>query len=280
MKLALFKIKFQQLFRYLRFFFWSKTKYDIHSPFVSDFITHVLEDNRYYYTFPFVIWFRKKLLKDKRVIEVIDYGAGSKVNSKKQRKVKEIARYSPVSPYIGSLLFKTIHHYQPQILVELGTSLGLSTLYQALANKGAMVYTIEGCPNTSELALETFKHLNATNVELVNATFEEGLVQLGAKTDRFDYVFIDGDHSLEGSLAYFDQIQTFLHDKSIVIFADIYWSKEMMQAWKKVKEHQKVKLSIDLFQIGILFFDPAIKAVQHVQLVPWYWKPWRLGLYR
>lgn len=276
----LIRLYSQYIIDYLRFFAKAQTKYDIHSPFLFDFIQHIFEDNRYYYAFPLIEWQRQHLLNEKRTIVIEDHGAGSLVSKSSIRPIKDIARYGPVSPFIGQILFKIINHYQPKNSLELGTSLGVSTLYQALAFTGNTFYSVEGCPNLSQEAALTLQRLNVLNVELINETFDKAIDQLKRKIKSLDYVFIDGDHSYEGTMGYFEQLKPHLHEKSIVIIADIYWSEEMKIAWKHLKEDSKVSASIDLFRIGLLFFDSSLKHPLHIKLVKWYLKPWHIGLYR
>jgi len=40
----------------------------------------------------------------------------------------------------------------------------------------------------------------------------------------------------------------------MLIFDDIYWSEGMKEAWAEIKVHPQVKVTIDLFWIGLVFF--------------------------
>lgn len=70
--------KLVQTKAYIKYFNQSLTSYDVHSPFLFDFITHVLNDNRYFNAFGEIEAVRKHLLKNTSVIEIEDLGAGSK----------------------------------------------------------------------------------------------------------------------------------------------------------------------------------------------------------
>ena len=50
----------------------------------------------------------------------------------------------------------------------------------------------------------------------------------------------------------------------ILIIADIHWSKEMQQAWDTIKNHYQVTLSIDIYQMGIVFFNPEIRKQDYI----------------
>ena len=119
------------------------SKHKVHSPFVFDLIVDVFENENSYYSFPAVELIRKKLLLTKRTLTVEDMGAGSRVFKSNQRKIKDIVKYSAQKPKYAQLLFKLVNYYQPNTILELGTSLGLTTAYLAKARKKAKVYTLD-----------------------------------------------------------------------------------------------------------------------------------------
>ncbi|WZL88411.1 class I SAM-dependent methyltransferase [Salinimicrobium sp. 3283s] len=73
-------------------------------------------------------------------------------------------------------------------------------------------------------------------------------------THNFDLLFIDGNHQKEATLSYFEKLLPTVHNDSVMIFDDIHWSKGMEEAWEEIKAHPKVKVSIDTFQWGLVFF--------------------------
>src|SRR5690606_30753422 len=73
-------------------------------------------------------------------------------------------------------------------------------------------------------------------------------------TEKYDLMFIDGDHNGERTVSYFESLLKNIHNNSIVILDDIYWSKDMTEAWQKIIKDEKVTVSIDTFQWGIIFF--------------------------
>jgi predicted O-methyltransferase YrrM len=263
----------------IRYFIRAKTKYDIHSPFVVDFIQYVLEDRRLYYAFPELNRMRHRLLHDSGTIQVTDLGAGSKVNSKKTRQVKDIAAHSAISESTAQWLFKMVIHYQPKTILELGTSLGISTIHLAAGTHQGQVFTIEGCPETAAVAQQTFNTMGMSNLHLLVGAFAQVLPPLLTEMEKLDLVFIDGDHKKGACSGYFDLCLSKIHEKSIVVIADIHWSPEMEDCWEEIKQNQSVRLSIDLWHLGILFFDPALMTPQAVTLIPAVWKPWRIGLF-
>lgn len=277
--MANWRVQLHNVRQFLQYFRSSKTLHQIDSPFVSHFIRAVLEDRRLFYVFPIAREIRQELENNQQSVATIDYGAPAK-SMTGPRTIGSIAKNTAISPRIGEYLFKIIHTYKPEIMLELGTAVGISTIYQAAAALGGDLISIEGNPDLMKVAEAEISKLGLPNVSLVNGKFDEVLPDLLEELPHVDYVFIDGHHDKAARIAYFEMLLPHLKETSILIFSDLYWSSEMQEAWKIVIDHPKVHLSIDLFDIGVVFFNPTILEKQHFSLVPIRWKFWRLGLFR
>jgi predicted O-methyltransferase YrrM len=234
----------------------------VHSPFVFDFITNVLNDRRRFYSYQMIEALRGKLSNDHRVIEVIDYGAGSAKGNTTQRKVRDIVRNAAKPAKYGRLLFRIAEYYECKQILELGTSLGISTAYLASANHAADVITLEGAPEIAALARRHFEELELNNIKVADGNFDETLDPVLTKSEPLDLVFFDGNHRYEPTLRYFNRCLKSSHENSIFIFDDIHWSEEMEQAWADMKSNPKVMCTIDLFFIGIILFKESFKQKQ------------------
>lgn len=272
-------MKVQLIQNYLRYYGRALTRYQVHSPFVFDLVNEVIEDDRHFYVFDRIEGLRQNLLRDKRKIEVTDLGAGSHTTSAKFRAVESIARSAVTPTPYTQLLFKLIHYIKPKTILEMGTSLGISTLYQATSVSSARVITLEGCPQISAVAQENFKWLGAENIELITGDFAQTLPQELRKIERLDYAFFDGNHRKAPTLDYFKQALKYAHKDSVFVFDDIYWSGEMAEAWKEIKAHPQVTLTIDLFYMGIVFFRTENAVKEHFTLIDAWKKPWAVGLF-
>lgn len=235
----------------------------IHSPFVFDFIIHVLNDKKKYDCYPDTELLRKQLLANNSTIEVEDFGAGSALTPFKNRKIKAIARSSLKKKKYAQLLFRIAKYYQPKTIVELGTSFGITTCYLAAANPNSEVFTFEGSGNIAKIALDSFATANLKNIKLIEGNFEETLSANLNNIKNVDLLFIDGNHLKNATLRYFDFFLQRSTTGSIFIFDDIHWSKDMEEAWKIIQQHNTVTLTIDLFFIGLVFFSNNFKAKQH-----------------
>lgn len=175
---------------------------------------------------------------------------------KKNIAVSAIASHSLKSPKYARLLFRIVNYFKPQSMLELGTSLGLSTIYQAKANEHAKFISIEGSNAVAEIAQQNFNCLKADNIQLIQGSFEEKLPEALKQFEKLDYVFFDGNHRKEATLNYFEICLQKASANAVFIFDDINWSDEMKEAWNEIKNHPRVFISIDLFMMGIVFFNP------------------------
>jgi len=242
----------------------------VHSPFVFEFITEVLNDSRAYYCYGDIEKLREHLKYDDTEIILDDFGAGSKFHSSYKRKVADITKSSLKSKKFAQLLFLIINFYfskkSPERVVtilELGTSLGITTAYLASANNNYKVVTMEGARALAGIAKKNFQRLRLSNIEVVEGNFDDSLPVIINQLSVIDFAFIDGNHRKEPTIRYFNEIMAKTETHSILVFDDIHWSKEMEEAWKCIKDYPSVTLSVDLFFIGIVFFRKEQRAKRH-----------------
>ena len=233
------------------------TAHGLHSPFVFGLYTTVIRHSGEFSAYPRVEKRRQALLASDEVLEVSDFGAGSQVAGAggRRRAVRAIARHAAKPPRLAQLLFRLVNHFRPATILELGTSLGLTTAYLAAADSRHRVITFEGCPNTAAVARETFAALHLPNVQLVEGNLDATLpATLAGLAVPLDFVFFDGNHRYEPTLRYFEQCLAKAHENSVFVLDDIHWSAEMEQAWTAIKAHPAVTVTVDLFYVGLVFF--------------------------
>lgn len=235
----------------------------MHSPFVFEFITKVLNDKTVFPEYEKVESLRNRLLNDHTVLEVEDFGAGSVVDKKTKRSISSIAKNATKPKKFGQLLFRMIKHYRPSTILELGTSLGITTSYLSLAKPEARLITMEGSKEIAEVAKGNFRNLEIRNIEITEGNFDNTLSSVVSGLSTIDFSFIDGNHRQEPTERYFKELLAKTNNDSIFVFDDIHWSSEMEAAWKTIKNNATVSCSIDLFFIGIVFFRKEFKERQH-----------------
>lgn len=254
--------------KYLRYLFTAANGkgHGVHSPFVFEFITRVLNDNRRFYAFDAIEKIRTQLLSNHALIEIQDFGAGSRVAKTNTRKISDVAKGSLKPAKYSQLLFRMIDYYGPKQIIELGTSLGITTAYLASANPAAKVTTFEGSSAIAQIAGHNHGLLGLSNISLIEGNFDEQLPLWLAQNKSVDFAFIDGNHAFKPTMAYFESLLEVVQDHTILVFDDIHWSEEMEEAWAQISAHPRVTLSIDLFFIGVVFFRKEFAQKQEVSI--------------
>lgn len=236
--------------KYLSYLVVAKTKYYLHSPFVYQFYLHVLEGPPPKEVEAVTaLW--KNLQADNTTVELTDYGTGSRAT----RTVADIAGKVAIKPKYGLLLYRLVAYLKPVHILELGTSIGLSSAYMAMAGNGVKVTTLEGAPAIAQTARNSHRQLGLNNIEIVTGRFEDTLPDVLKNLPTLDMVFFDGNHTEEATLAYYEQCMQYANEHTIFVLDDIYWSPGMYRAWQKIKSDPRVRLTLDVYQFGICFFN-------------------------
>ncbi len=236
--------------------------HDIHSPFVYDLFNNILHDKTPYYCFDLVESVRAKQLLNNNKINIKDFGTGK---NHRTVLVSDIAKKAVKPKKYAQLLFRLVNRFSSENILEIGTSLGITTLYLSMPNTKNKIITLEGSPEIAAIAKKNFEFIQRKNIELICGEFEESLPKALLKFNKLDLVYFDGNHKRNPTLSYFDKCLDLSTEDSIFVFDDIYWSREMKNAWKEIKKNSNVTLSIDLFQFGIVFFKKGLEK-QHFTL--------------
>lgn len=263
---------------YLKYYFKADTIYNIHSPFVYDFIVNILDHSKPYYAFDKLEYQRKMLLSNDNYIDVVDLGAGSKTDMGSKRKISQIASTALGSKKKCKILFHLVDSYNANHILELGSCLGLSSLYMHYARKKAIIDTIEGSPQIAKIARKLHKANGASTINVHEGEFDQVFENLLTKDTQYDLIYIDGNHTYEATRSYYKKLSSLVPSSGCIVFDDINWSKGMRQAWEEIIEDPKITLSIDLYDMGIVFFNPGLKK-QNFTIIEYYNKPWKIGLF-
>lgn len=244
-----------QIQSYIKFLWHSKNEHAVHSPFVFSLLTKCFYDKRSKPEYAILKKYRKTLLENKNFIEVTDFGAGSRVFKSNRRQISKIAQTAGISPKRAELLLRVSNYFKPKSVLEIGTSLGLASSAIALGSKESFLLSLEGCQNTQSVAENLFnQQFSDFNFDFVNSEFSKFLKDGSANICDWDLIYFDGNHSKKATLQYFELLLPTINNDSVWIFDDIHWSEDMEEAWEIIKNHPKVKVTIDTFQWGFVFF--------------------------
>lgn len=245
---------FHKVFSFISYLLRSFHLHGIHSPFVFNLQHDVIRSNERYYAFDEIESIRAKLLLTTKEIEVVDFGAGSTYTKSNTRTIQSIAKQASKKPKHAQLLFRIAYHFQPKTILELGTSLGLTTAYLGKACPNAKIITLEGSDSIAKVARVNHNKLNIHNIKLLVGEFSQHLDSAIEDLQTIDFAYVDGNHKKEPTLAYFEKLLLHKNENSIFVFDDIYWSKEMTAAWNEIKKHKAVRQTVDLYEFGLVFF--------------------------
>lgn len=251
-----------QILAYLKYWFTQVDDHSLHSPFVFKLYQEVIQKAKNQIN-PTIEILRTELLQNDFEIELREFGAGSRLNSSNKRRVKEIAKNSSTPAQFSALLASLINHFEYKNIIELGTSLGLNTLYLSQLDVYKII-TFEGDPTLAKFASDHFKKNQRQNIELVEGNIDDTLTARLQYMNSIDLAYIDANHRFEPTLRYFEAILSKCHEKSLIVLDDIHWSKEMNEAWHDIKQRPEVSVSIDLFEGGLLFFDSNLTKGDYV----------------
>ena len=261
---------------------WNTGGEGVHSPYLFEWVRMVMMDKNAYYIWGEIERCREKMLRDERELEFVDYGSGKlkgengklKGESGERRRVCDIARRSlakrkyaqmlsrlvnwlgsPLltSPSRGGIGDETLEDRKGLTIVELGTSLGVTTAYMAAMDSRNRVVTFEGCEAVANIAKENWKALNINNIEC--RVGEIDVEELVGDIEYLDMAFIDANHTYVSTCEYFDVLAGKVREKSVIVVDDIHYSEEMEKAWKAICADERVTSTIDLYQMGLVFFD-------------------------
>lgn len=248
--------KYKLVLKYINHTFHSHNSkgFGIHSPFIFHLVTQIIHDYTPFYCYEDIEKQRMKLLANPNKISVTDYGSGSKTLPDSLKMISEISKNSLKPKKHAQLLFRMINHLSCKHILELGTSLGVTASYLASVSGKSKVITLEGCPEISKMARETFNNLNLKNIELITGNFDDTLIGAIEKLNTLDFVFFDGNHRKDPTLSYFNSCLQHIHNDTVFVFDDIHSKEEMEEVWTEIKSNTQVTVTLDLFYMGIVFF--------------------------
>jgi predicted O-methyltransferase YrrM len=257
-------ISFHQVTSFVNHWLDQTNEHGIHSPFFFDFYRKVLRGPKPLTPFTAGIeQLRAKLLKNKSQVHMHDLGAGSAYTKAALRTVADIARQSATPAKLAQLYQRIAISAGAKKIIELGTNLGLTTLY--LADKeDTRVYTLEGSPALANIAQLHFDFFAKKNITLMEGDIDATLPELLQSPEKLGLVLMDANHRYDPTWRYYNQLMKRIGDKTVFIIDDIYYSPEMTRAWNEIRKHELVYGSIDLYRCGLLFFDPALPKQHYV----------------
>jgi predicted O-methyltransferase YrrM len=242
-------------FRYLHYKLFAPHRkgFGVHSPFVFHLVTKVFTKRDDENLGHIKSW-RRSLIRNRTVLETSDTGAGSRIHKGRGRSIQQIALKSSIRHKYGRILYAVAKEFKPATIIELGTGIGISTAYLAKGCPDSKLISFEGDIQKMNFASKSLETLGLQNVTLQHGIFKDLFPDIMAQAKIPVLIFLDGDHTYEGTMLYFEQILKSRNPEILVLLDDIRWSPDMERAWNEIKLNPEVVTSVDLFFMGIVFF--------------------------
>ena len=229
--------------------------FGIHSPFLFGLVQQVLRNKHPYYCFAKIEAIRNSLRQSNQKIFVQDFGTGKS----EQRSIAKIAKTSLATPKDAQTLFRIARYIQAKSILELGTSLGITTTYLASTGSKVKCVTMEGSDQLIKIEKQTAHKANLNNITFIQGDITANLKNTLTQYEPFDMVYFDANHTLQHTLLYFNECVNWTTPSSVFVFDDINTSFQMNQAWKQIVEHNKVTAALQLSRFGLVFFDEKLQ---------------------
>lgn len=248
----------------------------IHSPFLFELIIKVLNNKKTDDGLKNVLEIYTKYKNSKELLIYNEIGAKSNVLKRtriqispsrvlnpQRASIGRIIKTSSVNKKFGCFLYNLVNYFRPGNILELGSSVGISTSFIAQANPKSNFISIEGATEKINVAKKITSELKQ-NIKFIDANLNDNLEAILNEFEKLDFVYFDANHTKESTLKYFDLCVNKSHNDSIFVFDDIHWSKGMEEAWTEIRNNKNVRLSVDLYRMGLIFFRKELSKEHYV----------------
>ena len=236
----------------LNFLLKSSNQHGIHSPFVYDLITKCFYDKTPFSAYHNLKALRNKLIYNQDLVKIKHYSEASKVFQSNHQKISTIVKCEGSSYKKQKQLYRITNYFKPKNVLELGTSVGLGSAAMAIASNNSIIKTVEVNKNISDIAKKVFKSYQLKNIQIDTSSFKDFFKK--SNYENLDLVYLDGTCDKESTIENFNSLLKHSHNESVFIINNIYWSKEMTEAWNIIKKQKEITVSIDTYYLGFLFF--------------------------
>ncbi|MCE5226042.1 MAG: SAM-dependent methyltransferase [Porphyromonadaceae bacterium] len=234
--------------------------YGVHSPFVYNVITKVIEESGSYYPLSDIALTRLKLHYRE---EMVSYPDKRNKEKSKQQTIGHLVQKKAISPKQGALLFKLTNYFKPVHILQIGTTMGLSSLYLTSYASGLRCIALESLPEFAAVARETLKEAR-NQIDLRVGNYLNLLPQAIQDLKQLDFVFFNTPNDELSCSLLFNECVKHVHQETVFVFVGIKSSAKMRKIWAEICSHPDVTVTIDLYSLGIVFFNNKLHKRNYI----------------
>lgn len=235
--------------------------FGVHSPFVFNLITKVIEERCQYYSFYDIELIRKQLLFQNGEITYPDRRQKGKM---RRRTIGRIVEREAIRPKHGALLFRLANYFKSKHILQIGPSMGLSTLYLTSYASDLKCIALENVPEFASIARIAFSKAARNPVDLRVGEYKDLLPKALKDMERLDFVFFNTLYEQQNNSWLFETCLKHVHGDTVFVFEGIKASRKMREFWQKVCAHPEVTVTIDLYSMGIVFFNKRLHKRDYI----------------
>lgn len=228
------------LYRSIRY----RKGFGVHSPFVFNLITKVIEEKCSYYSFYDIELLRKQLLQN--------------------RSIGEIVKREAIRPKHGALLFRLTNYFKSKNILQIGTTMGLSTLYLTSYATGLRCIALENVPEFATIARQAFAKEGRNPIDLRIGNYKDLLPQALHDINSLDFVFFNTLYEQHNNLWLFNECMKYAHNDTVFVFEGIKASRKMRELWEEICACPEVTVTLDLYSLGIVLFNKKLHKRDYI----------------
>ncbi len=227
--------------------FFCRGGHGVHSPFVFDLITNVIEEKRPYYCYAQLSVGRLRLLRDNHKITF----------GNRPLTIRKILDSNCFTEQEHRFLFRLANRFQPEIIYVAGSDFGLTPLYLTAYSRKSCCIVFEPELSVANIARELIKKSALASIDIYN--------KMPDISDKIDLIVWGNAKTF--SMQTFERFLGNVNDESVMVFSGIKASPENRKTWDAICKHSKVTVTLDLYRFGIVFFNPKLHRKTYKNIV-------------
>lgn len=238
------------LYRIFRF----RRGFGVHSPFVYNLITKVIEEKRPYYCYDDIELVRRQFYYRETRLPWIDRRYGGK-KEVLYRPVGDILRREAIRRKQGELLFRLANYFKPRHILQFGCSAGISTLYLTAYAPEVDCTVLERIPSLAAVARQVWEKAARGPIDLRIGEYQALLPAALEKSDTLDLVFFNRLEECDDRHTLFEACLEKAHNETVIVLSGIKANPAMRAFWRSVCARPDVTVTLDLYTLGIVILN-------------------------